>query len=237
MLGSVRGTPYDMRFSLFGVPVAVTPMFWLAAALIGWPWLTGPGGHPILLITWMLCVFVSILVHEFGHALAARFFGHRPNMLLYHFGGLTFYGGRDTPGRAFLITAAGPAVQLALGAAMVITHLTLQSTGRLPEEGTPAATAVFSMASINIVWPLFNLLPVLPLDGGRLVESGLAFAGLRTATLWTVRLSVVIAVPLAIAFVWLALNGYGTLFLAILFVLLAVENYRALQGPRSDDPY
>lgn len=230
MIGPVQGTPYDLRFAVFGVPVAVTPMFWLAAAIIGWPWLSGPNGHPLLLMTWMLCVFLSILVHEFGHAFAARAFGDRPQVLLYHFGGLTFPGVRETAGRSFLITAAGPALQLLLFGLVAAPAAWAYSNDRWPEPGTPANAATVSMLEINLLWPLFNLVPVLPLDGGRLVESGLAFCEVRAARTWARRLSVVAAVPVAALFFALTFYGGGLPFMGIVFLLLAVENYRALQG-------
>lgn len=257
MLGNVSGTPYDMRFSLFGVPVAVTPMFWLAAALLGWNWMSGPNGHVLFLLTWMICVFVSILVHEFGHALTMKSYGDRPHMLLYHFGGLTYPTRRETPGRSFLITAAGPGIQFALYVVLTLVCLAastpdvgsvlsssvfwtspiratvsiLLQSGQI-EFGTPAFAAVYSLLEINLIWPLFNLLPVLPLDGGRLVESGLAFFGVRASRLWALRTSVAVGAPVTLGFLALAYYGWGTIFLGVMFALLTVENYRTLQGPR-----
>ena len=61
-------TPYDLRFNLFGIPVRVHPLFWLVAAILG----AGSDPDPIELLLWIGTVFVSILIHEMGHALAAR---------------------------------------------------------------------------------------------------------------------------------------------------------------------
>ena len=56
-------TRYDLRFSIAGIPVSVHPVFWLIALLFG------SSGDPLLIPIWILVVFVSILVHELGHAL------------------------------------------------------------------------------------------------------------------------------------------------------------------------
>lgn len=60
----VPETPYDLRFQLLGMPVRVHPLFWLVAAMLGWR----NENIPLVLI-WVGCVFVSILVHEYGHGL------------------------------------------------------------------------------------------------------------------------------------------------------------------------
>jgi len=58
---------------MLGTNVRVHPSFWIVSALLGWSWFTDEG-FPYLLL-WILCVFVSLLVHEFGHILMARCFG------------------------------------------------------------------------------------------------------------------------------------------------------------------
>jgi stage IV sporulation protein FB len=58
MFGTVAPTPYDLRFSLFGIPVRVHPFFWLVSLVMGW----SPHA-PQLMVVWVACVFVSILVH------------------------------------------------------------------------------------------------------------------------------------------------------------------------------
>src|SRR5512142_78095 len=76
-------TRYDLRFSIAGIPVSVHPSFWLIAILFG------ASGNLLLLPIWVLVVFVSILIHELGHALAFRRHGQRSHILLYFAGGLT----------------------------------------------------------------------------------------------------------------------------------------------------
>src|SRR5437870_1053723 len=84
-------SPWDLNFRLFGIPVRIHPMFWLMSALLGQSWLRV--GIEYLLI-WVACVFVSILVHEMGHIIAAWAFGVWGEIVLYGFGGLAIPAGQ-----------------------------------------------------------------------------------------------------------------------------------------------
>ena len=63
-------TRFDWCFRLFGTDVRVHPFFWIAILLLG-----GDQGDPWLTVYWVVIVFVSILVHEFGHVIAMRWAG------------------------------------------------------------------------------------------------------------------------------------------------------------------
>jgi membrane-associated protease RseP (regulator of RpoE activity) len=221
-----RGTPYDLRFSLFGIPVTVTPFFWVVAAILGWDWLSvGPAN----LLAWVLCVFVSILVHEFGHAFTMRGFGHDPEVVLHHFGGYATFRGRETPGKSLLISAAGPGVQLALWAVLEFAAIPwLARSGQLPEHGTPLYTVLVSMRWINFSWAILNLLPVFPLDGGRMLGAVFALVGLRRANEWTLRVGVFVGTLIAVLF----LVMLGNFLMGAMFAFMAMENYQMLKGQR-----
>jgi stage IV sporulation protein FB len=126
-------SPGELHFRLFGVPVRVHPMFWLVALLLG---LRINDGQ--LLVMWVLCMFVSILIHEFGHVLAFRRFGSMARIVLYAFGGLAIadrdsygkdwgrqwtpdgYDDRNTDGwRHVMIAFAGPLAGFVLAAGIV----------------------------------------------------------------------------------------------------------------------
>src|SRR5882724_4686339 len=88
MLVEPGQTNYDLRFRLFGTPVRVHPFFWLLAAILGWDLVNLPDGFLFLFI-WVICCFLSILLHEFGHVWMGRAFGaHDSYIVLYSFGGL-----------------------------------------------------------------------------------------------------------------------------------------------------
>jgi Zn-dependent protease len=128
LLAEPQRTPYDLHFRLLGIPVRISPFFWVASFLLGWGLVqsfAGPGKDLSMgagLCIWTVAVLISILVHEFGHALAFRRYGVDADVILYHFGGLAVprrsYTGRlpwQDPKKQLVISAAGPVVQLMLG--------------------------------------------------------------------------------------------------------------------------
>ena len=86
LLGEPAPTQADLHFRLFGFPVRVHPFFWVVSLLLG----MGGRDRPIRsnVLIWVAVVFVSILVHELGHAFMQRYYGGHPWITLYGFGGL-----------------------------------------------------------------------------------------------------------------------------------------------------
>ena len=87
LLAEPQDSGADWRFELLGIRVRVSVWFWLAAALLGWNVCQAysQGDQRTLLqmlVIWIGVVFVSILVHEFGHALAYRAFGQGAHVVL-----------------------------------------------------------------------------------------------------------------------------------------------------------
>lgn len=118
-----ENTPYDFHFRVLGIPVRVHPLFWVAAFFLGFQ-----NGSPIALIVWIVAMFVSVLVHELGHALTMRRYGHTPRVVLYHFGGLAIPGERSrysdfnssrNTSENVLITLAGPGAGFLLAALVI----------------------------------------------------------------------------------------------------------------------
>ncbi len=98
-------TAYDLNFSLLGIPVRVHPFFWLVTLLLG----LGANREPSFMLVWVGACFVSILVHEMGHALAAQAHGWHPWITLHGFGGLASYQPTyHSTSSQLLITLAGP---------------------------------------------------------------------------------------------------------------------------------
>src|SRR4051812_11429490 len=102
MLGIPAPTDFDLRFRWLGIPVRVHPMFWLITALLGGVGRPDTTIQGVLL--WIVCVFISILVHEYGHGLMARAFGYRAAIVLFGMGGLcASEGERQTPGQRLAV--------------------------------------------------------------------------------------------------------------------------------------
>jgi stage IV sporulation protein FB len=175
LLGDPGTTQYDLRFSVLGIPVRVHPLFWLIGLLLG-------SARPELsLVTiWVGCLFVSILVHELGHALVARSYGWHPDIVLHGFGGFARYspGHGYTRKRAIWIAFAGPLAGFALYAVVLCADLWIDAG--VAEDQAWARTLMSSSAAggidfairqlkfINLFWGLVNLMPVFPLDGGKI---------------------------------------------------------------------
>jgi Zn-dependent protease len=157
-----------VRFRLFGIPFAVAPYFWIGTAILGSGVAHGDQAFAVLAI-WMGCAFVSIVAHELGHALMARQFGITPYVQLNLLGGQTWMPGSGfTRSQGMLVTLAGPAVGLAV---WVLVRYVV--AGAVLGSGHPsyiAFSTVEFLIFINLVWTLFNLLPILPLDGGQFVS-------------------------------------------------------------------
>ena len=205
-----------IRFSLFGIPVQIQPWFWISLAIIGGGGTANTSDAILRLCLFLLAGLISILVHELGHALSGRAFGARSEITLQAFGGLaSFPGARFTRPQYFLVTAAGPAAQLLLAAAIFLA---------IPDLFTLTSDAGYfwkKLTYISALWALVNLLPVLPLDGGQMLNALLGPARLRL-TLWITILSASIA----------ALLVYQTFHRLIFPLFLGLFAWQAWQALR-----
>jgi Zn-dependent protease len=152
-----------ISFRIFGVPVTVHPTFLVVAALLGLS-----SGRLSRVAAWIGVVFVSILVHELGHALTARSFGAEVEIELNGIGGLTSWSGAEEnfgPGRRATVAAAGSAVGVLFGG---LIWLVARYTGPFTDI---AGFVVTNLILVNVFWGLLNWLPIRPLDGGHLLTS------------------------------------------------------------------
>ncbi len=144
------------------IPIIIFPAFWIFSFLIAF--LLSSGNFPQMFI-WVGVIFVSVLFHEFGHALTASMFGRTCRIELVAMGGLTYHDGPELSSwKQFLIIFDGPFFGFLLG------------LGAYFLEGLPQITSlplkVFlnNFKSINWFWTAVNLLPILPLDGGQILR-------------------------------------------------------------------
>jgi Zn-dependent protease len=203
------------HFSLGGIPVRVEPAFLIIIAILGYnPYRPSATG----VIVWVAIAFVSILVHELGHAIAFRLYGLRSTITLHGMGGLTSGSGELSPQRHIIVSLAGPLSALVLLG--VPSLLLAQSDVLTSIEGQDAVDAA---VWINIGWSLLNLLPILPLDGGQVFGSVVEIAtGDRRSRLPEI-VSIAVAAVLAVVAV-----RYGLIFGALLAVMFAGINISAL---------
>lgn len=157
----------SVRFKLLRLPVEVQPSFFLVALLLAYP--RGTNADELLRVgLWMMVMFVSILWHELGHAVVMRAFGRSPRIELYALGGLAHWGAGPTPKtwQRITVSLAGPVAGVALGLAALMVSHTLA-----PTPGSAWATLATYLIWINLLWGALNLLPMLPLDGGKIMRS------------------------------------------------------------------
>lgn len=242
-------TRADLRFHLFGFPVQVHPLFWLIMALLGAGSIESSDARNIVceLGIWVIAAFLSILIHELGHAFVLRHYGFSPSITLYGFGGYASHGSRRNPTAkplgnlaSILISAAGPGVQLLLMLSLAGVLYLLGYTiliGRwgplrfiLPADGemviNPGVThLVRDLMFVSAFWAYFNLLPVFPLDGGQITRGLFLLTDPRNGIRQSLILSIITGIVMAIV-------GFFTQdrMMTYFFLALACANAQSLQS-------
>jgi len=239
LFGIPQPTPFDLHWRMFGIDVRVHPFFWLVSAVLGW-WATRYS--LLFLLLWVLCVFASVLIHELGHVLVGRLFGSEGHILLYSFGGLAI-GASNLRQRwqRVLVLFAGPFAQFLILALVVAGQVALSSAEGGGARGMPQLRAVLGMLFlINLFWPILNLLPIYPLDGGQIsrevLEGVLGQRGVVAALGISVGLAALLAVQMVWPFIPFLPIGGGEIYMAIFFALMAVSSYQLLQVEMSRRP-
>lgn len=244
MFGDLHGMSVFVGH-LLRIPVFV---HWSALLMLLWAWLWA-GSAPLSVspMEWYLVVLIVLVVglvlHEVGHALAYRFFGSNAIVIyLTGFGGLCVsQRGARTVGRDILVIAAGPAMNLLLCLAAYFGYDLLRNAmpGALGSGDRSSLIALFLEAGFRVNLGLFiiNMLPIFPLDGGRLVYNGSLV--LTRNTLLSRQIALTVSILGAIAWFswstgligiiadggsvgrWMGtLDGFDVLLAFILFVLV-----------------
>jgi Zn-dependent protease len=200
------------------IPVKVTWPFFLVAALIGFL----NSLNLIGTLFWIAVIFVSVLVHEYGHAVVSKIFGQKPRIELIAFGGLTYPEGPKISGfKEFLVILAGPMMSLFL------CFLGFFIFSIPAVRNSPYAVYPFLFGFVNAFWTVVNLLPILPLDGGQLMrvicQGIFGFKGYMVSA----GLSIFFAATAVIGFFFI-----GQLFLGIIFMFLLFQGIEIFKQVR-----
>ena len=238
MFGKINPAPYDLRFSLCGIPIRVHPIFWLSSVWLAW----SPGRLDVVLVR-VLCIFLAILVHEMGHALMTRRFGWQPEIVLYILGGYAT-SMRHSTWKDIAVSAAGPGAGFLLYFAfwffaapvyLSAQHLAPQLFGPETLGSELLLDAIKFSLFINFVWNAVNLLPILPLDGGQISREYWCWARPRNGMEINLKLSTVAAGSVAAWAAYCMANdrgifGLDPLFLGLMFGYLCYQSYQNLQS-------
>ena len=161
-------------FRLAGIDVSLH-WSWFLVALYEISARSGSYSSPIWNVLEYLALFAIVTMHEFGHALACRQTGGKADhIMLWPLGGVAYVNPPPRPGATLWSIAAGPLVNVALYPVLLALSLWSRSQGwalTMPNVYTLVQTVAF----INIVLLVFNLLPIYPLDGGQILRSLLWF--------------------------------------------------------------
>lgn len=204
------------------IPVRIHLGFWLIAALIGFLNSMSLWGT----IIWMVVIFVSILVHEFGHALTAKFFGLSPRIELVAFGGATIYQPTQlSRGKEFLIILFGPL----FGFGLFILASLLLYYFPLTNKAIVYMLQIFRF--VNLFWTMINLFPIFPLDGGQMVRVVCEVISPRKGFRISLYISIVFGVGLA--FLCFFSNLY---IIGFILLLMIFQNFELLRMTKNMDP-
>jgi Zn-dependent protease len=207
----------QLNFRIFGTSVEVRPSFWIVVFVLGISTQRSVGSQVVL----ALSLFGSILVHELGHAIAAKAGGLKPKILIHSFGGITSYETQTPLTRALAIrvTIAGPAAGIAI-AALVLAILKLIPLALHRPWAPQVHVALVEFVQINAFWSVINLLPVMPFDGGQI----LTYLMGPTRRLLTARISIAFGCLAA-----LYLHSLGLTVAAVVFFAASVMQYLSLK--------
>jgi tetratricopeptide (TPR) repeat protein len=226
LVGKFRGTEIRFHFSMLFTLVFAYFIFRptdLWGVLIATLWLVG--------------IFVCVLLHEMGHALAAQLLGVEvKNIVIWPLGGFTTLSRKpEKPFHSLLVSGSGPLINIAimvlLGTLYFWLSLTLPSSilgqARFPWVDQ-FMSLVSTLAFLNLVLVVFNLLPIYPLDGGEMMRSVLEMIlGKPSADLITM----IVSIPVLLCLVTLGVftRDYILLFFCILIALaIGTLNRRTL---------
>lgn len=218
---------------LFGTSIRIHLTF---VILLAWIWLesyfrAGLDEASRTLI-YVVLVFACVLAHEFGHILTARAFGiATPDVTLFPFGGVARLATiPEAPRQEFLITAAGPAVNVVIAGVLILFGGITVDPQKVVALTDGQMDLVTKLAMTNLLLAVFNLIPAFPMDGGRLLRAALAVPlGFPRATQLAARIGQWIAFAMGFA----GLFGNPMLIVIAIFIYFAAASESQATAVRS----
>jgi len=210
-------------FDVGGTAVRIHLTFFLLLAWIAAiRWSRGGAPEAVDGVLFIIALFACVVLHEFGHIVAARRYGIRtPDVTLLPIGGVASLERMpEKPGQEIVVAMAGPAVNLVIALVLMFVlgaHFDLSQMAQLEQAQT---SFLGRIAAANVMLFVFNLIPAFPMDGGRVLRALLAISmGYTRAT----RVAASIGQGLAVLFAFLGLMGNPLLVLIAVFIFLAAS--------------
>ncbi|RWE69525.1 MULTISPECIES: site-2 protease family protein [unclassified Mesorhizobium] len=209
-LGTIAGTTVRVHFTFL--------------LLLVWIWLTHYriGGTPAAWegVAFIIAVFACVVLHEFGHIAAARYFGiGTPDITLFPIGGVARLERMpEEPGQEFVIAVAGPLVNVAIAALIFVLLGGSAGVEQMAGIEDPRMNFLARLAGVNVFLVLFNMIPAFPMDGGRILRAALA-----ARLSWSRATQIAATIGQGLAFVF----GFVGLFYNPLLIFIGIFVYLA----------
>ncbi len=186
----------------------------------------------------VLAVFGCVLLHELGHALAARGFGiGTRDITLYPIGGVARLDRMsERPFEEIVIAVAGPLVNVVIAAGLLVglNLVNLVPSADVLDTGTLAEVFVAKVLLSNVALVIFNMIPAFPMDGGRVLRAVLAMGlGRVRAT----EVAVGVAKVFALLFVFVSFTNYGSPMLLFIAPLIVLAGWQELAMVRARERF
>lgn len=211
------------QFSLFGISITVEPMHWFSLAIIGYLSIGQSSLGMIGVLIFIVAGFLSILIHELGHAAAIRKFGLPVQIRMVSLGGVAIHPPARSRLERFIIAAAGPLAQ-ALVAFIVMLLLSKMS---IPPEKEYFLKFFNTFIWISFVWAIFNCLPIFPMDGGHMVQE---ICGPNRRT-WP---HIIALITIGLIIAAMIITKFIATFALIMLLFMGYQNFQMLQQIKQD---
>ncbi len=215
--------PWSYRIArIAGIDVRIHATFLLLPLYFGFvEWRAAGPWAAAQSVFFILLLFLCVLLHEFGHAMAGRRYGIRtPDITLLPIGGVARMESLpDKPSQELVIAIAGPAVNVAIAA--ILAPVLMLTGGVFSGPATEGRVLLHNLVLVNLGLVAFNLIPAFPMDGGRVFRALLAMRWSWTrATLIAGRTGQGVAVLFGLAALW---DQNPLLLLVALFVFSGAQ--------------
>ena len=200
---------------IFGIKLRIHLTFFLLLLFVFFSDMNKGLERAVVSVLFVCAIFACVVIHELSHSLVARRFGREPKSItLLPIGGVAAIDMMPTnPSQEIAISIVGPATNIVIAILLALFGGSSMAAA-LNKSANLTASQLFiaNLIIANIVLAVFNLIPALPMDGGRVFRSILALKfGFLRATLWAVTIGKVIALLfIVLGFFynpWLALIG------------------------------
>ena len=211
-----------------GIGIFVHWTYWLLPLFLIMSSLTSGAGFAgaVVSVTFLFAIFGCVVLHELGHALAARYYGiGTRDITLYPIGGVASLAQIPRkPSQEFVIAIAGPAVNVAIAAVLSAGLICFGGVAAVFDVSLVGGSFLANLLAANMLLVVFNLLPAFPMDGGRVLRSLLAMKlDYVKATMIAARVGQGMAVLLGVLGIFVFQNPMTLLVAAFVFLAAGAE--------------